>query len=248
MSEEKIDVPGDAAESLDQAHAAARETARLASFILDKFPDEPGSIGDSESAVDVAIRIMEREQTARERVVELQITLDHFRQRFGELATAARELVASIGSRNHVAFHKLEAALPEPKNTPVQLATSIKSIEKAAAVCAMLADFAELEGAADVEGPSEILSFLNDAVRLALEARGEAGPGEAPGFKVGRCYSHPGGEEIMVVGRALTIMYGDCLVGESNKSSELKPLGKDADAMQNWVEITREHFALNFGD
>lgn len=336
-------------ESLEQAHAAARETSRLASFILKQFPNEPGSIGDSESAVDVAIRIMQREGAMREQfgniahdrdrwreltsrflgaacdgeddpvlwplkmaeslladfrsrwekeidsdedpdatdraliAAELMIekikiavgdgiaivegkpttaermetaTLIYFRQRFGELATASRELVAVIreakfdgrlDSRQTDAFHKLQSALPEPKDAPVQLTTSIKSIEKAAAVCAILADLTQTF-VGKLEGPREVLDQLADAIGLALEARGETGPAEAPGFQIGRCYRHSGGEDIMVVGRVQTTLYGECLVGESNKASDLKPLGMDADAMQNWKEIPRAEFGRNFDD
>lgn len=37
---------------------AEKEIERLANYILAEFPDEPGSIGKSESAVDVAIRLL----------------------------------------------------------------------------------------------------------------------------------------------------------------------------------------------
>jgi hypothetical protein len=37
---------------------AEKEINRLASFILDYYSDEPGSNGESESVVDVAIRLL----------------------------------------------------------------------------------------------------------------------------------------------------------------------------------------------
>ena len=38
--------------------SAKKEIDRLAEFILKEYPEEPGSKGTSESAVDVAIRLL----------------------------------------------------------------------------------------------------------------------------------------------------------------------------------------------
>jgi hypothetical protein len=43
---------------VDRSTACVHEIDRLADFILREYPHEPGSIGDSESAVDVAIRLL----------------------------------------------------------------------------------------------------------------------------------------------------------------------------------------------
>lgn len=40
------------------ANQLRSEIDRLADFILKEFPDEPGKLGESESAVDVAIRLL----------------------------------------------------------------------------------------------------------------------------------------------------------------------------------------------
>lgn len=44
---------------LEAEIASSKEIDRLADFILANYPDEPGSNGTSESAVDVAIRLLE---------------------------------------------------------------------------------------------------------------------------------------------------------------------------------------------
>lgn len=46
---------------LEAECAANREIARLATFLLHEYPHEPGSIGSSESAVDVVIRLLSSE-------------------------------------------------------------------------------------------------------------------------------------------------------------------------------------------
>lgn len=65
-------------------------------------------------------------------------------------------------------------------------------------------------------------------------------------FEVGKCYRHSGGEDMQIVGQVDTTMYGNCLVAESNKSSDLKPVGKDETAAENWVEISKEEWMKNF--
>jgi len=40
------------------ANQLRSEIDRLAKFIMKEYPDEPGSTGESESAVDVAIRLL----------------------------------------------------------------------------------------------------------------------------------------------------------------------------------------------
>lgn len=43
---------------LEEAQARSNEIDRLAAFILANYPSEPGRMGESESAVDVAIRLL----------------------------------------------------------------------------------------------------------------------------------------------------------------------------------------------
>lgn len=40
--------------------SAESETERLAKFLIEEYPDEPGKDGVSESAVDVAIRLLQK--------------------------------------------------------------------------------------------------------------------------------------------------------------------------------------------
>ena len=65
-------------------------------------------------------------------------------------------------------------------------------------------------------------------------------------FEVGKCYRHTTGEELQIVGQVDTTLYGNCLVAESSNSEDLKPVGKDESATDNWVEITQEEWMKNF--
>lgn len=65
-------------------------------------------------------------------------------------------------------------------------------------------------------------------------------------FEIGKCYRHAAGEEFSIVGIVRTDMYGDCLVAESNENCDLKPVGSDESAAENWVEISRDEWLRNF--
>lgn len=65
-------------------------------------------------------------------------------------------------------------------------------------------------------------------------------------FEIGKCYRHNGGEEISIIGELETTLYGKCLISESNRGWNLKPVGRDEDAAENWKEITVEEWMQNF--
>jgi len=65
-------------------------------------------------------------------------------------------------------------------------------------------------------------------------------------FQVGKCYRHNGGEEISIVGSVSTTLYGNVLVAESNKTCDLKPVGCDYCAAENWKEISKVDWMKNF--
>lgn len=49
-----------------------------------------------------------------------------------------------------------------------------------------------------------------------------------------------------IVGEVETTLYGRCLVGETNKSANLQPIGLDESSTVNWTEITKEEWMKNF--
>lgn len=65
-------------------------------------------------------------------------------------------------------------------------------------------------------------------------------------FEVGKFYRHPTGEEMAVIGEAETTLYGKCLVAESNRSADLKPVGRHESHADNWSEISRDEWMKNF--
>jgi len=65
-------------------------------------------------------------------------------------------------------------------------------------------------------------------------------------FEVGKYYSHPGGGMMHVIGGLQTTLYGGCLVAEETRSGNLKPIGQDEDAAQNWEESTEDEWMKNF--
>jgi len=65
-------------------------------------------------------------------------------------------------------------------------------------------------------------------------------------FELGKCYRHSSGGEMFICGMACTTTYGTCLVAETNNSCDLKPIGMDEDAAQNWAEIPRSEWMKNF--
>ena len=66
------------------------------------------------------------------------------------------------------------------------------------------------------------------------------------GFEIGKYYQHTGGKMISVIGEVITTAYGKTLVAECNSMSNLMPVGRDGDAMQNWSEITKGKWLSNF--
>ena len=59
-------------------------------------------------------------------------------------------------------------------------------------------------------------------------------------FENGKYYRHIGtGELLHIVGAVNTTMYGNCLVGESNRNFNLLPIGTDESNAENWVESTK---------
>ncbi len=66
------------------------------------------------------------------------------------------------------------------------------------------------------------------------------------GFQIGKYYEHTCGEMMSIVGEVQTTMYGKALVAECSKSSNLRPVGRDDDAMVNWTEVTKGKWLSNF--
>jgi len=65
-------------------------------------------------------------------------------------------------------------------------------------------------------------------------------------FEIGKFYRHNDGEEIAILGELETTMYGKCLVAESSRSMDLKPVGNDASCTANFHEITKKDWMKNF--
>jgi len=81
-------------------------------------------------------------------------------------------------------------------------------------------------------------------------------------FEIGKAYQHTCGEQLHIVGKLNTIMYGKCLMAEvgynkwfkkpetigkqpiSNWNEEFKPVGCSDDSAQNYIEIPLELFKL----
>ena len=61
-------------------------------------------------------------------------------------------------------------------------------------------------------------------------------------FELGKCYKHPTGDAMSIVGKVDTYMYGECLVAECTDMAYLKPVGMDATHADNWVEISYAEF------
>lgn len=56
-------------------------------------------------------------------------------------------------------------------------------------------------------------------------------------FEIGKTYRHTAGEKMKIVGEAETHTYGKCLVGESSRTGELKPIGRGEAHAENWSEV-----------
>jgi hypothetical protein len=65
-------------------------------------------------------------------------------------------------------------------------------------------------------------------------------------FEQGKYYSHPSGEQMSIVGEVETTLYGKCLMAESNKYANIKPVGKDESNAENWSEISKDEWMKNF--
>lgn len=65
-------------------------------------------------------------------------------------------------------------------------------------------------------------------------------------FETGKYYGHPSGEQMSILNEVNTTLYGTCLIAESNKSADLKPVGKDESNAENWLEISKEDWMKNF--
>lgn len=65
-------------------------------------------------------------------------------------------------------------------------------------------------------------------------------------FEIGKCYRHTTGEELSIAGEVDTVMYGKCLLAESNYKPNLIPVGRDESAAVNWTEISKEEWMKNF--
>ena len=65
-------------------------------------------------------------------------------------------------------------------------------------------------------------------------------------FEIGNFYEHTGGERMAIIGELSTTMYGNCLVAESSKSADLRPVGHDEDAAQNWKQISKGKWLSSF--
>ena len=65
-------------------------------------------------------------------------------------------------------------------------------------------------------------------------------------FEVGKFYRNYDGEEMAILGMLNTYLYGSCLIAESNRMANLKPVGGDEVAAQGWFEITEAYWLRNF--
>jgi len=65
-------------------------------------------------------------------------------------------------------------------------------------------------------------------------------------FEIGKYYKHSGGGVMHIIGAAQTTLYGWCLVAEEHASANLKPVGCNETATQNWAETTEKHWMSGF--
>ena len=67
-------------------------------------------------------------------------------------------------------------------------------------------------------------------------------------FEIGKYYRHSSGKEIAILGEVDTTMYGKVFVAESNRESNLRPVGQSNDHARDWVEISKEEWMKNFNE
>jgi hypothetical protein len=64
-------------------------------------------------------------------------------------------------------------------------------------------------------------------------------------FKNGRCYEHTTGQQIKIIGRCKSTMYGKCLIAETDEG-EFVPVSTHEEAAVNFKEITHDEWMKNF--
>lgn len=65
-------------------------------------------------------------------------------------------------------------------------------------------------------------------------------------FEQGKYYSHPTGRQMAIVGEVETTLYGKCLIAETDDGADLKSVGRDESAAENWTEISKDEWMKNF--
>ncbi len=65
-------------------------------------------------------------------------------------------------------------------------------------------------------------------------------------FEIGKYYKHSSGGMMHIVGEVKTTMYGKCLVAETTEHYDLKPVGRNKSATENWVESNEQEWMTNF--
>jgi len=71
-------------------------------------------------------------------------------------------------------------------------------------------------------------------------------PSKPKCFEIGKFYRHTTGEEISIIGKVDSTLYGTTLVAESNTYERFKAVGSDASSIDNWIEISKEEWMKNF--
>jgi len=61
-------------------------------------------------------------------------------------------------------------------------------------------------------------------------------------FELGKCYKHPSGDAISIIGKVDTYIYGECFVAECTNMANLKAVGMDETSAENWVAINYTKF------
>ncbi len=68
-------------------------------------------------------------------------------------------------------------------------------------------------------------------------------------FEIGKVYQHTSGQMMKIVGEVETTTHGKTLVGEvgdPDRWHDLKPIGHDEAAAENWAEATEAEWMANF--
>lgn len=61
-------------------------------------------------------------------------------------------------------------------------------------------------------------------------------------FEIGKFYQHTTGIKMKILCRAVTQVYGDCLLAEVSNSTDFQAVGEDEAAAENWHEIPAEEW------